>query len=157
AWTSLSYVELGRQTCRLARRLRALGVNRGDRVALVAENRPEWIVADYAIMAAGAVTVPAYTTNTVADNRHVFTNASVKGVIASTRPLAEAALLAARETPGCEFLIAIDPPGGMQDGKVAVLGWEDALAPDASLPDDIARTVAGLKRTDLACIIHTSG
>src|SRR3546814_21126797 len=49
---------------RLARGLAALGVRPGDRVVLVSENRPEWAMDDLAIMAAGAVTVPAYTTNT---------------------------------------------------------------------------------------------
>src|SRR5688572_28817561 len=83
-WAALSYAELGQQVVRLARGLRALGVQPGDRVALAAENRPEWIVADYAIMAAGAISVPTYTTNTVADNLHIFTNAGVKGIIAST-------------------------------------------------------------------------
>src|SRR5690349_18165105 len=80
-WVTLTYAELGRQVSRLARGLRSLGVQPGDRVALAADNRPEWVVADYAIMALGAISVPAYTTNTVADNLHIFTNACVKGVI----------------------------------------------------------------------------
>jgi len=53
-------------------RLAALGIEPGDRVALVSENRPEWVVADLAIMSAGAVTVPAYVTNTVEDHRHIL-------------------------------------------------------------------------------------
>ncbi len=156
-WIPLSYGELGRKIRRLARSLRALGIGPGDRVGLVAENRPEWIIADYAIMATGAITVPAYTTNTVADHHHIFGNAGVKGVIASTKALADRALRAARETPGCEFLIAIEPPEVAQHVGVSIISWNDALARGDAAPDDIATTVAGLGRTDLACIIHTSG
>ena len=156
-WVSLTYAELGRQVSRLARGLRALGIRPGDRVALAAENRPEWIIADYAIMAAGAISVPAYTTNTVADNRHIFGNAGVKGIIASTRPLAERALAAGHETPGCTFLIAIEPPAVAQNIGLMVLGWDEALARGDSEADDVAATAARLKRKDPACIIHTSG
>jgi long-chain acyl-CoA synthetase len=157
SWVPLTYAELGRQVSRLARGLRALGIRPGDRVALVAENRPEWVVADYAVMALGAITVPAYTTNTVADNLHIFTNAGVKGVIASTRFLAERALAAGRDTPGCEFLIAIEPPHEGQNIGLAVLSWDDALARGDKESNDIAASAARLKRADPACIIHTSG
>ena len=59
----------------------------GDRIALVAENRPEWTIADLAIMSIGAITVPAFTTNTTADHRHVLSHSGAKGVIVSTRRL----------------------------------------------------------------------
>ena len=94
AWQATTWREAGRQVRALARALRDLGIRPGDRVALVSENRPEWLVADYAIMAAGAITVPAYATNTVEENRHVMSNAGVSGVIASTRALAPAAMIA---------------------------------------------------------------
>jgi long-chain acyl-CoA synthetase len=156
-WGSLSYAELGRQVSRLARGLRSLGVEPGDRLALAAENRPDWVVADYAIMAIGAITVPAYTTNTVADNLHIFTNAGIKGIIASTRSLAERALAAGRDTPGCNFLIAIESPDIAQNVGLTVLGWNEALARGDTEPDDIAAAASRLKRGDPACIIHTSG
>ena len=72
----------------LARGLRALGVGAGDKVALVAENRPEWLLADLAVMAAGAITVPTYTTNTVDDHAYIFEHAEAKAVIVSSAALA---------------------------------------------------------------------
>src|SRR5882672_4430093 len=56
----LSWAEAADSVRRLARGLAALGIEPGDRVALVSENRPEWVIADLAIMEAGAVTVPTY-------------------------------------------------------------------------------------------------
>ncbi len=159
AWRSISYREVTAQVSQLARTLRAIGVDRGDRVALVAENRPEWLIADFAIMAAGGITVPAYITNTVEDHRYIFANAGVRGVIASTRALAERALNAARQVPGCGFMIAIEPPRGAGTGgtDVAVHSWYDALSRGLREGGDIAGIVAGLTRKDIACIIHTSG
>src|SRR5262249_60379196 len=57
----LTYGEAGYQTNLLARGLIDLGTAPGDRVALVAENRPEWLIADHAIMAPGGITGPAFT------------------------------------------------------------------------------------------------
>src|SRR5271154_7144094 len=80
-YDSLSWAETARTVNRLARGLVALGVEPGDRIALAAENRPEWAIADLAIMSAGAITVPAYTTNTIDDHRHVLGNAGARIVI----------------------------------------------------------------------------
>jgi long-chain acyl-CoA synthetase len=155
-WRAVSYRDVGAQSLQLARTLRALGVQPGDRVGLIAENRPEWVIADFAIMAAGGVCVPAYVTNTVDDHHFVLANTTCKGVIASTRALAEKALLAARRVQGCGFMIAIEPPGAA-DGPVTVQSWQDALARGQREDDGVAAVVAGLGRGDLACIIHTSG
>ena len=63
-WVSTSWADAARQVASLAAALRALGLQPGDRVMLVAENRPEWCISDLAIMAAGCVTVPTYITST---------------------------------------------------------------------------------------------
>ena len=72
-WVTRSWAEVAAEVCVLAENLRGLGLADGDRVMLVSENRPEWCIADLAIMAAGCVTVPAYTTNTERDHQHITT------------------------------------------------------------------------------------
>ena len=96
-YQSLSWAEAAREVRRLARGLAALGIGRGERVALVAENRPEWVIADFAIMSAGAITVPAYVTNTVEDHRHVFATSGASAVIVSKPPLSARVLAAANQ------------------------------------------------------------
>ena len=86
-WHPITWRETAERVSALARGLRALGIEPGDRVALVAENRPEWLIADVAIMAAGAVTVPAYITNTVEDHLHILSDSGAKGAIVSTEAL----------------------------------------------------------------------
>ncbi len=145
---------------RLARALIALDIGRGDRVALVAENRPEWVIADFAIMSAGAVTVPAYVTNTVEDHRHVFATSGAAAVIVSRPPLSARVLAAANQTESMHNVIAIEPAAG-QASTVDVLAWSDLLAQgEAASGDagiDIDARVVELGPDDIACLMFTSG
>ncbi|HZK88521.1 MAG TPA: long-chain fatty acid--CoA ligase [Stellaceae bacterium] len=151
-YQSLSWAETARAVNRLARGLVALGVVAGDRVAVAAENRPEWVIADLAIMSAGAITVPAYTTNTVEDHRHILGNSGARAVIASKPPVSERVAAAARQAPSVQAVIVMDAPA--PEGTRA---WGEALALGDAQPDDVARRVAALAPEDTACIIYTSG
>src|SRR5260370_5926166 len=104
----LSWTEAADAVMRLARGLLALGIEPGDRVALVSENRPEWVIADLAIMTAGAVTVPAYVTNTVQDHRHILGNSGARAAIVSTAALAARLLPAAAQVPSVRPAVAIE-------------------------------------------------
>ena len=84
AYQAITWAAAARDVRRLALGLRSLGIARGERVGLVSENRPEWVIADLAIMTAGAITVPAYVTHTIDDHRHVFSNSGVRAVIAES-------------------------------------------------------------------------
>src|SRR6266568_2068300 len=106
----LSWDEAADSVRLLARGLIALGIEPGDRVALVSENRPEWVIADLAIMSAGAVTVPAYVTNTVADHRHILGNSGARMAIVSTAALAGRVISAAAQVPSVRTVVAIEPP-----------------------------------------------
>ena len=86
-WRSTSWTEAARQVASLAASLKRIGLEPGDRVALVSENRPEWLISDLAIMAAGCVTVPTYTTNTTPDHAHVLGNSGARAVIVSNQKL----------------------------------------------------------------------
>jgi long-chain acyl-CoA synthetase len=154
----LSYGEVGEKTRSLARALIELGVAGGDRVVLVAENRPEWLIADLAIMAAGAVTVPAFTTNTVADHTHILVHSGAKAAIVSTRTLAQRLLPAALNSPDIQFILAMEDLALAQRPPFRVHQWERLLARGAEVPDDeLAQRLARLKRDDCCCIIYTSG
>src|SRR3546814_11978993 len=87
-WQPTSWAETARQVARLAEALAGLGLNRGDRVALVSENRPEGCIAALAIMAAGCVTVPTYTTHHERDHLHILKNHPAQAVLVSTTKLA---------------------------------------------------------------------
>lgn len=157
-WQSLSWAEAAARVCLIAEGLRRLGLKDGDRVVLVSENRPEWCLADLAIMAAGCVTVPAYTTNTERDHRHILENSDASAVIVSTEKLARPLLPAVLNTNGMRHVIGIEPLKSAQNGAVDFHNWPDLLAGDASAARaSVAERIAGIGRGDLACIIYTSG
>jgi long-chain acyl-CoA synthetase len=153
-WQPLSWTEVARQVASLAAALKAQGLRPGDPVMLVSENRPEFCIADLAIMAAGCVTVPTYTTNTTRDHQHILTDSGARAVIVSTARLAQA-LMPAVVRSQASFVIGMEPLRGAQ-GTCACHLWSDLIAAHpADVDDCIAAQTA--QRSDLACIIYTSG
>jgi long-chain acyl-CoA synthetase len=157
AWQSISWNEAARQVAALATSLRRIGIKPGDRVALVSENRPEWLIADLGIMAAGCVTVPTYTTNTTRDHSHILGNSGASAVIVSTQKLAKTLVPAVLFSSDCHHVIGVeDIRTGQGSDEVHFHHWAELVAgqPDmAALGSELAK----VGRDDLACIIYTSG
>jgi long-chain acyl-CoA synthetase len=156
AWQPTSWAEAAASVSALSRALRAAGIDAGDRVMLVSENRPEWGLADLAIMAAGAITVPAYTTNTVDDHIHIISDSTPKVAIVSSERLAERLLPAIRSAGGIGTVVTIEGAGG-ESGGIRVVNWRDFIREGEARPDDVAEVVARGSRTDTSCLIYTSG
>jgi long-chain acyl-CoA synthetase len=158
SWQSTSWAEAARRVCLIAQGLRKLGLETGDRVLLVSENRPEWCLADLAIMAAGCVTVPAYTTNTERDHLHVLENSGARAVIVSDAKLAKPLLPAVMRTDSVAHVISFDSLRVAQSGNAAFHDWETLLAGEAGpARDAVEDRLASVGRDALACIIYTSG
>ena len=158
AYAAQSFGEVAAAVRALARSLAALGIEPGERVALVSENRPEWAIADLAIMTAGAITVPTYTTNTSRDHRHILTDCTASAVVVSNAALARRLVPAFGECPSVRFVVMIEPvePGGLI--AVPIHRW-DRLIEDGRGLDDAAinARLAAVTRQDTACLIYTSG
>jgi len=85
AYKGISYTELQEKVDLFAHGLASLGVKRGDRVSIISENRPEWMIADQAIVALGAISVPIYPTMTAKQNEYIFNDSGVKLAIVSNQ------------------------------------------------------------------------
>ena len=157
-WTPITYAEAARQVCVLAEKLRGLGLREGDRVAIVSENRPEWAMADLAIMAAGCVTTPAYTTNTEGDHCHILDDSGARAVFVSNARLAKTLFPAVMKSGKARHVIAMDPIPNSQSGLFELHHWADMTAGDAEEARKAVKArIAPITRDDLACIIYTSG
>src|SRR5689334_3337736 len=157
AWQPISWAGAARQVAALSASLKRIGLQPGDRVALVSENRPEWLIADLAIMAAGCVTVPTYTTNTTRDHAHVLGNSGARAVIVSNQKLAKNLVPAVLTSSDCHHIIGIEEVrSGQVPDWVNVHRWADLAGRDADVAA-LGEEVRGIKRDDLACIIYTSG
>jgi long-chain acyl-CoA synthetase len=155
-WVSISWEQAARDVAALATALRHIGLKRGDRVMLISENRPEWCISDLAIMAAGCVTVPAYTTNTERDHTHILENSGARAVIVSTAKLAKTLMPAVLRSSSAKIVIGIEDIRVAQSGEVAFRDWRTLINRHPSEPDAVALE-ADFGREDLACIIYTSG
>lgn len=157
-WRSTSYEEAARQVCLLAAHLTAMGLQPGDRVMLVSENRPEWCIADLAIMAAGCITTPAYTTNTERDHCHILQDSGARAVIVSNDRLAKPLFAAMTRAGKAEHVIAIDDIPASQAGTFDMHSWRDLITGDeAAARAEVEERQQGVTRDDIACIIYTSG
>lgn len=154
AWQSMRWGDFAIQVASVAAFLRGCGVGPGERVLLVSENRPEFPVADTAIMAIGAITVPTYTTNLSADHAHILRDSGARTAIVSTCRLAEKVLEAAQLAGGLDLLICCeDPPAAP---GLTAHRWEEAVATPGD-PAMLAAEAERAPRESLACLIYTSG
>lgn len=152
-----SWRELTEQVAKLSAALRNLGIGAGDRVVLVSESRPEWLIADLAIMAAGAITVPTYVTNTARDHEHILYDSGARAAIVSTRRLALNLLPAAHQADTLNFVISMEPLELEQRLNVDIHAWDDLVVASAGTIDAVLERIAGLSRDEVACLVYTSG
>lgn len=156
-WRTISWAETARRVAGLAKSLKAMGLKKGDRVMLVSENRPEWCIADLAIMAAGCVTVPTYITNTERDHQHILDNSQSRAVIVSTAKLAQHLMPAVVRSSECEFVIGMEPLKVTQRGQQKHHDWADLVQGTDADVAALTEEMAHVGRRELACIIYTSG
>jgi long-chain acyl-CoA synthetase len=134
--------------------LQALKVARGDRVAIISENRIEWAVTDLAILSTGAVTVPIYPTLIPSQTEYIMRDAEVRVAFVSSREQAEKLAGIRSKLPHLEHVITFDADGG--DGTVSF----DHTCRESGEPiteSDYERLIGEVSGRDWASIIYTSG
>ena len=155
-WERISTDEVEATVRRLSLGFRALGLKPGDRVAILSENRPEWVMADFAALCAGAVTVPIYTSLPPDQVRYIIGDAGAKIVVCSDLEMWRKVEAVRSALPALERVIVIegDPPAGTH----ALSDVEDmGRRLEAGDPGGFERAVEAVRPGDLASIIYTSG
>ena len=155
---SLSWLEVQKKVNALAKGLISLGILKGDRVVILSENRPEWQIADLAIMSIGGITVPAYTTSTTSDYKHIINHSEARCIIVSSNDLALKAIPATLNSK-CKNVILIDEDKKKFDEPLYFTNWNDLIEQNnhSTNDNDLEENIKLQKRTDTACIIYTSG
>ena len=156
-WQSVSWAEAGKQVSALASGICSLGIKPGDRVGLISESRPEWPIADLAIMAAGGITVPAYITNGVADHRHVLEDSGASAVIISTPALAKKVMPAAKEAACVRFAITMEVIPEDNTNGICTHLWDTLISSQNNGLETLEAAARDIVRNDTACLIYTSG
>jgi len=146
-WQGLTWAQLGERVRKAGAGLIALGIEPGDRVALMSNTRMEWTISDLAILAVGAVTVPLYETSSVEQCAWVLSDSGARAAIAGTADHAKSLDAARAGAPGLGEVFVID------DGGLDALG-ERAGADHA---EQVAARSSAVTLADLATIVYTSG
>jgi long-chain acyl-CoA synthetase len=153
AWKPIASAEMYGRVRALAGVLASWGVGKGDRVALLSENRWEWPVVDFAVLALGAVDVPLYLTLTVEQVGYMLRDSGAKVAVLSNQEQYEK-LRAAGDLPALEQVVVMD---GECEGAVR---FGVLMAAAAEMQEQDAAFDAGVREVrpdDLATIIYTSG
>jgi long-chain acyl-CoA synthetase len=165
SWKPITSAEAYGRVRALAARLAAWGVGKGDRVALLSENRWEWPVTDFAALALGAVDVPLYTTLTAEQVGYMLRDCGAKVVVVSSWEQAEK-VRAAGELPALKHIVVMDavPPThrdeAAMDGAPSVVEFAELLEGAVAMQSRDAEFDARVRSVppeDLATIIYTSG
>jgi long-chain acyl-CoA synthetase len=143
-WTMLGFVD---EVEALARGLIALGVAPGDRVALFSATRIEFTLLDYAIWAAGAVSVPLYETSSAEQVAWILEDSGARLLVCESSALAELHATVAARTPQCERVLVIE------DGALDAL----RAAGVRVAATEVAARVAATSAAEIATIVYTSG
>ena len=156
----VTYNELYRQVAELGTGLQALGVKSGEKIGLIADNRPEWLICDLACICIGAVDVPRGRDITSQETDYILSHADAIAVIVEDAGQLEKVQSLRKHLPTIRFLIVMDPAfEGSDEGDVYTL--KEVSAKGRALIDggdeSFETALVDVRATDLATIIYTSG
>jgi long-chain acyl-CoA synthetase len=150
-WHDVSFAEVGEIVSELARGLIDLGLQPGDRVALLCTTRPEWTYADFAITSAGGVVVPIYPTNSPSECAWVTSNSEARFIVVEDAEQGAKIAEVRGELPALEQVIAVEPT----EGAISLEELrERGRGRDAA---EVAERAAAVKPGDPYTFIYTSG
>ena len=156
-WQSTTYREMGDAIRRIARGLLALGVQPGDRVGIFAENRPEWAMVDFAILAVRGVTVPIYATNTQPQAAYLVEETGMAVLFTGNQSNYDKALALATDSPALRHIIAFDDHTILSGEMSYPLSRLMAPGADPAADSEIDARLAAAESDELATIVYTSG
>lgn len=154
-WHDINYTELAVQVETLAAGLRSLGVQRGDRVAIYAENQPSWVMTDLACHALGAINASIYPTLPAAQVAYIVNDCTAEILIAGNAKLLANARIAQAECPSLKTLVVM---AGEAEGDA--LTFEQVLERGKTtpfVPGEYEASWKGVLPEEVAALIYTSG
>ena len=157
SWRATSWYKLADDVLVMATALRQRGIVPGDRVAIISENRKEWVISDLAIMLVGAVSVPLFTTNTAPDFSYLIEDSQVRAVICSTTKLVGQVLAAAQDASECHLMIVMEPSQMLRrPSGLAIVSWDQMLTEGRRAKPSAHTAFPSADTDDVCCIIYTS-
>jgi len=151
-WVSISAGEFYRDVVGVAQALRQWGIRKGDRVAILSENRPEWAIADFACLLIGSVVVPVYTTLTDEQASYILRDSGARVIFVSTEKQLQK-ISNVRARTAIEKIVVMDAVETAHAFHMQRLMLDGPQQRDANF-DALARQTSP---DELATVIYTSG
>ena len=158
-WKDVSYGELGQKVRLVAQGLASKGIEKGDKVASLSENRPEWAACDFGIQSAGAIVVPVYPTLIGKQIEYILRNSDSKMLITSNSEQVGKILPLLGNLPELKLVVVMDSSNGNGNGETVSLEalMEDGKNYAENNENWYDESVDNVKKMDIMTIIYTSG
>jgi long-chain acyl-CoA synthetase len=159
-YVGYTYQEVRDQVLQCAAGLRHRGIRHGERVAILSENRPEWVITDFAVQALACADVPIFPSQTAKQIEFILHDSGASAIVVSNALQLAKVLKIRDEVSSLRHVIMMNEPTG-QDRAAGVLWFEDLLSEgrlsDSYDADLLRKAAAAVKPEDLCTIIYTSG
>ena len=159
-WEAISWSRYWDEVCDVAHALLDFGIEPGDRVAIHAENRPEWLIADVATVAVRAATVGIYPTNPADEVRYHLLDSGSRILFAEDQEQVDKALAVKTELPGLEAIVHLDDRGLETYDDPLLVSWSSFVERGRALRragDQLEAVMSASSPDDVMTIIYTSG
>ncbi len=157
-WSGISWKEFGDQIEKVSMALIQFSVKAQQNIAIYAQNMPEWIVADLAIMSIRAVTVPLYATNSAKEVEYIVNDAEISVLFVGEQEQYNEAVKLLKDNKFLKRIVALRDDIQFSDSKSSVyLRDFITITPDEKINTELQKRYDNGKLSDLACIIYTSG
>ena len=160
-WYEITYLDFWNNCTYLASALMNFGVNKGDKVAVHSENRPEWFISDLGIQAAGAVTVGLYPTNPKSEVEYLLGHSETVILFAEDQEQVDKALAVRENLPSLKKIVYFDKKGMYKYDSEYLISYDEFLEIGKEKLetniDDILHTIDNIEDDDLALLVYTSG
>ena len=158
-YTGISYAELRKRVELFASGLASLGLRKGDRLSIISENRPEWVIADQAAAGLGAITVPVYPTMTAKQFEYIFNDAAISVAVVSNQFQLNKVLRIRDTVPTLRHIILMNERGEETGEDIFAFSSVVAMGEEFERqnPDYYPASLQGVRPEDLLTLIYTSG
>ncbi|MBU0515128.1 MAG: long-chain fatty acid--CoA ligase [Proteobacteria bacterium] len=160
-WNKISWREYGRMVSRVGQGLLALGLEPGDRVAIIGDSRPEWLYADLGNLSVRGVSVGVYTTNSAHEVQYVLAHSGARFFFVEDEEQLDKVLQTRDQLPDLEKVIVMDMTGLKSFLDSMVISFEELLRLGKDFgdrhPDIFEQRLARTRSDDVATFVYTSG
>ena len=157
-WDGISWTDFGEKIQNLSKALLQYGIKEHQNVAIFAENMPDWIVADIAIMSIRAVTVPIYATNSKKEVEYIVNDAEIKVVFVGCQEEYDKAIAITKTNSYLKLIVTLCEDISFENTENSIhINNFIALKTDESIETELQKRYSESQSTDLASIIYTSG